>query len=315
MIGFRQGFIVAIGGCILAGCAADQPQSIEIESAISINRTNDPVVARVNNTSIYRSDVHRAAQAQGLIDETATLATDDPVFLATVDELIDQRLLSLDAIRTGVSKKPEAQRRLLAARERILGNYRVETHVGDTVNEASIRDLYQAQRELAGRGEERRARQIVLADEATALDISQRLDDEEDFEALAAEFSTDDATRDRGGELGWVNRDTLRGDMRSMAFSTPIGGRSAPFEVEDGWHIIEVIDTRTPSSRSFEESRDEIERFMTFEAVEELLSDVRERGEIERLYETTPKAETSTSETPAADTEETAETAETDDDQ
>jgi hypothetical protein len=122
MIGFRQGFIVALGGCILAGCAADQSQSIEVEPSIKINRTNDAVVARVNNTSIYRSDVHRAAQAQGLIDEKATLATDDPVFLATVDELIDQRLLSLDAIRTGVLKTPEAQRRLLAARERILGN-------------------------------------------------------------------------------------------------------------------------------------------------------------------------------------------------
>jgi len=313
MIGFRQGFIVALGGCILAGCAADQSQSIEVEPSIKINRTNDAVVARVNNTSIYRSDVHRAAQAQGLIDEKATLATDDPVFLATVDELIDQRLLSLDAIRTGVLKTPEAQRRLLAARERILGNYRVETHVSDAVNEGSIRDLYQAQRDLAGRGEERRARQIVLADEATALTIAQRLDDEEDFDTLTAEFSTDDATRDRGGELGWVNRDTLRGEMRSMVFSTPVGGRSAPFEVEDGWHIIEVIDTRTPSSRSFEESRDEIARFMTFEAVEELLSDVRERGDIERLYETAPKADTPTAETPtsepsAAEANETPET-------
>lgn len=305
MIGVRQGIILGLCSCILAGCTANTPNSIEIEPAISINRSGDPIVVRVNNSPIYRSDVQRAAQAQGLIGETMTLSTDDPIFRVTVDELIDQRLLSLDAVRTRLSKTPEAQRRLLAARERILGNFRVETHVSAAVNEASIRDLYQAQRELAGRGEERRARQIVLADAATALDIAQRLDDEEDFDTLAAEFSIDEASRDRGGELGWVSRDTLRGDMRSMVFSTPIGGRSAPFEVEDGWHIIEVIDSRTPSNRSFEESRDEIARFMTFEAVEELLSDVRDRGNVERVYENapqpvSPKPETpKTSETPA----------------
>lgn len=298
MIGVRQGIILGLGGCILAGCTANTPNSVDIEPPITINRSGDPIVVRVNNSPIYRSDVQRAAQAQGLISETVTLSTDDPIFRVTVDELIDQRLLSLDAVRTRLSKTPEAQRRLLAARERILGNYRVETHVSAAVNETSIRNLYQAQRELAGRGEERRARQIVLADAATALDIAQRLDDEEDFDTLAAEFSIDEASRDRGGELGWVSRDTLRGDMRSMVFSTPIGGRSAPFEVEDGWHIIEVIDSRTPSSRSFEESRNEIARFMTFEAVEALLSDVRDRGNVERVYENTPQPVSPKPETP-----------------
>lgn len=307
MIRFRQGLILGVAGCILVGCTADKPNSLEIVPPITIDRAGDPVVVRVNDTPIYRSDVQRAAQAQGLIGQDVTLSTDDSIFHLTVDELIDQRLLSLDAVRTGASKTPEAQRRLLAARERILGNYRVETHVSNAVNEASIRDLYMAQRELAGRGEERRARQIVLADEATALDIAQRLDDEEDFDTLAAEFSTDEATRDRGGELGWVSRDTLRGDMRSRVFSTPIGGRSVPFEVEDGWHIIEVIDTRTPSSRSFEESRDEIARFMTFEAVEDLLSDVRDRGNVERIYDSAPQPDT-----PTPETLETSETPDTD---
>lgn len=284
MITFRQAVILGLAGCIVAACGTETPTTDLREGSLTIDRTNDPVVARVNDTLIYRSDVHRAAQAQGLIGEADVLAMDDPIFRVTIDELIDQRLLSLDAMRTGAAKQPEAQRRLYAARDRILGNYRVERHVNAAVNDATIRDLYQAQRDLAGRGEERRVRQIVLADAASAADIAQRLDDEEDFDTLVAEFSIDDATRERGGELGWVNRDMLTGSLRSTVFSTPVGGRSAPFETEEGWSIIEVQDTRTPSSRSFEESRDEIARFMTFEAVEDLLTKLREDGDIERVY-------------------------------
>lgn len=285
MILFRQTVLLTLTGCILIACNEKTPEPIAVDAPINVNRTADPIVARVDNTPIYQSDVQRAAQAQGLIGAEVELSTSDPIFRVTVDELIDQRLLSLDAISTGLAKNPEAKRRLLAARERILGNYRVETHISEAVNDTTIRDLYLAQRELAGQGEERRARQIVLADEATAADVAQRLDDEEDFETLAAEFSTDEATRDRGGELGWVNQGMLTGAVRSAVFSTPVGGRSAPIKAEDGWHILEVMDTRTPSSRSFEESRDEIARFMTFEAVEDLLTNLRDRGNIQRDYE------------------------------
>ncbi|MGJ8561289.1 MAG: peptidylprolyl isomerase [Litorimonas sp.] len=285
MIAFRQAVTFGLAGCIIAACNAQTPSSDADAASITINRAADSVVARVNDTPIYRTDVQRAAEAQGLIGADTALSMDDPIFRVTIDELIDQRLLSLDAVRTGAAKQPEAQRRLYAARDRILGNYRVELHVAETVNDGTIRALYQAQRDLAGRGEERRARQILLADETLAADIAQRLDDEEDFEALAAEFSIDEATRERGGELGWVSRDMLTGAVRRAVFNTPVGGRSAPIETDAGWYVIEVQDTRTPSSRSFEESRDEIARFMTFEAVEELLTDLRDRGEVDRVYD------------------------------
>lgn len=291
MIGLRHTVVLGLTSCILVACTAQNPASVAIETPNIINRTTDSVVARVNDTMIYQSEVQRAAEAQGLIGQTEALSIDNPVFVVTIDELIDQRLLSLDAVRTGLAKEPEAQRRLLAARDRILGNYRVELHVADAVNPTTIRALYDAQRELAGRGEERRARHIVVADEPTAATIAQKLDDEEDFEVLVATFSIDDATRDQGGEMGWVSRAMLTGVVRTTVFATPVGRRSAPIQTDAGWHIIEVQDTRTPSSRSFEDSRDEIARFMTFQAVEGLVTDLQDRAEIDRVYETLPPAE------------------------
>lgn len=240
-------------------------------------------MARVDGSPIYRLDIRRAAEAQGLIGEDDPLEPGDPVFTNVLDDLIDQRLLALDAVRSGVADDPEAKRRLAAAQDRILGNYRVERHLAETVTEDSIRELYNAQRELAGRGEERLVRRIVVADQETALEIARRLGDEEDFDTLIETYATDEALRDQSGDMGWVSRNMLNGAVASQAFSTPVGGRSAPFQVGETWQLLEVEDVRTPLSRSYEDVREDISRFMTYEAIETLMRDLRDRAEIERV--------------------------------
>lgn len=266
--------------CQAPGDLADQETAVT-----TIDRQNDTIIARVDGTSIYASDVRRAAAAQGLIGPEETVGFNSPVFRLTAEELIDQRLLALDARTEGIDELDEAQRRLRAARERILGNLRVEAHLADAVNEDTMRALYDAQISLIGRGEERRVRQIVVADEATALSIAERLDDEEDFAQLVAEFSIDGATLSTDGEFGWVSRDMLPAAIQSLAFRTAVGGRSEPVQSEAGWHIVEVLDRRSPAPRSYEETKEEIARFMTFEAVEALMTDLRGSANIERLYE------------------------------
>ena len=48
--------------------------------------------------------------------------------------------------------------------------------------------------------------------------------------------------------MGWLQG--AQWCCRGAGFSTPVGGRSAPFQVGATRQIIEVLDTRTPRSRS-----------------------------------------------------------------
>lgn len=278
--------MMLVAGSAMSACS-DRDQAGEVLASeiamTAVSRADDPVVARVNDTVIYKSDVKRAAIAQGLIGEDETLSTSSNIFNVTVEELIDQRLLALDAVSAGMTENEEAQRRLAAARERILGNLRVETYLAQTVNDDAVRALYEAQNNLASRGEERRARQIVVADETLATDILNRLGDEEDFETLAAELSIDAATAQSGGELGWLSRDMLDTSLQDSVFDASIGDRVGPIEGADGWYVIEVLDRRVPNQRSFEDMREDIVRFMTFEAIDALMSDLREGAKIERI--------------------------------
>ena len=86
----------------------------------------DLAVAKVDGQTVWSSDVKREAVAQGLIGEGEPLDVSSDLFRRVLDEVVDQKLLAAEALRRKLDKDPVAQRRLAAARERILGDMLVE---------------------------------------------------------------------------------------------------------------------------------------------------------------------------------------------
>lgn len=80
--------------------------------------------------------------------------------------------------------------------------------------------------------------------EALIGDLARRLDEGEDFAALAAEYSEDPGSALNGGDLGWTSGEEFVPAFREAMAATPTGGRSAPFQSQYGWHILEVMDRR-----------------------------------------------------------------------
>ena len=152
----------------------------------------DVVVARVGGDPIWASDVKREAVAQGLIGEGEPLDPSAPLFRRVLDEVIDQELLALEAVRRGLDDSPLARQRLEAARKRILGDMLVETVVDDAISERAVEELYQEQRRLTEQSEEFRARMILVRSREEADAVMTLLSQGGSFEALAAERSIDE---------------------------------------------------------------------------------------------------------------------------
>ncbi len=283
--------IVIVGGLTLWMAVRDRPPEA-VSAVAEIAPVAGPVgqvAARVAGEPIYVYDITREAAAQSMIAPRDVLRPGDEVYERILQELIDQKLLAQEAAARGLDETPEASRRLETARERILGNVLLENEVSNSVTDEAIRRMYDEQVRLVEMGDEVHARHILVATREEAEELRRQIAEEDaDFSQLAFEHSLDEATRLEGGDLGYFTADTLTGPLATAAYATPVGEVSAPVESSFGWHLVMVEDRRASERPSFENLRPRIVRFMTFDAIQQLLAGLRESAEIQLL---TPEIE------------------------
>ena len=281
-------------GLFLAGCDNDRADEKPPE-------TGDRAVARVDGQPIWASDVKRDAVAQGLIGEGEPLDIQSDLFRQVLEEVIDRDLLAAEAIKRGLNKDPSVQRRLAAARKRILGDMLVAGVVEKGVTEDNIQTLYREQQKLSAQSEEIKARQIVLPSAAAAEDVKKLLAAGASFDALAMERSTDSATRFSGGDFGgFFTLDVMSPAYQAALKAAQPGQVVGPVAVEGGWAVIRVDEKRPEKPISIEAARPQIVRFLTYGQVRDLLEKLRGGAKVENLLPKGPALPGAPSEPAAA---------------
>jgi peptidyl-prolyl cis-trans isomerase SurA len=138
--------------------------------------------------------------------------------------------------------------------EQILVSKLVKFEVRDNVLilDKEIEEYYEANKDKYRREEKIRIRQIFFS--ANPEDISQRAEIEaraqeiiqmikkgEDFAKIAMEFS-EDASREFGGDLGYVSRGSVLKEIEDVATALKVGEVSEPFWSSTGLHIVKLED-------------------------------------------------------------------------
>ena len=88
-----------------------------------------------------------------------------------------------------------------------------------------------------------------IRSEGEAAQLTQRLYDRiragESFATLAKAYSEDPGTALNGGDLDWVTPDAMTPEFGEVMTTTPENTLSRPFQTQYGWHILEVLGTRS----------------------------------------------------------------------
>jgi len=119
---------------------------------------------------------------------------------------------------------------------------------------------------------------------AKAEELLARIKKGEDFASVASENS-DDSYRDKGGDLGYVQRGRIMPELEETAFKTAAGEIMGPVETKEGFYIIKVEDHKQEKQLSFDEAKDNIKKELEMkkkdERTKEWLSALRAKAKIE----------------------------------
>jgi parvulin-like peptidyl-prolyl isomerase len=100
--------------------------------------------------------------------------------------------------------------------------------------------------------------EVVEEKELAIAELSKRLAKGESLAQLAIEASEDEATKNRGGDLGFFSDARMAPDFMAELRKLPVGKVSKPFRSHLGFHIAQVTEMKAPRLLSFEEVWPEI---------------------------------------------------------
>ncbi len=274
----RLAFVAVLAACLsFAGCNEDSPPPEETPAG-----DLSAEAATVNGQIIYVSDVELEARLKGVIKPGEQIEPGSSEFDNILEELIEVKLLAMEALQRGLDEDPEARHRLDTARDNILGNILIEHVAAEEIDEAAVRKMYEAQVQLLEPQMENEARvRHILSPSKEAIDkIAAELKTAGDFAVVAARRSTDEATRLDGGDLGYMTADEASPEFARVIREVPEGGVSRPFEDQQGWHIVKIDQLRKRRPPSLEDLRDTIERYLKSQQLEKILKQLRGQAEI-----------------------------------
>lgn len=104
--------------------------------------------------------------------------------------------------------------------------------------------------------------QPSASDSAKVLSLAdslfQSLKSGADFVQLVKEYSQDEDSKKKGGEIGWFPLAQLPEDLREKISQTEIDQITSPLFTEEGMHILKILDKKVQRSLSLEEDWDTI---------------------------------------------------------
>lgn len=169
-----------------------------------------------------------------------------------LDNLIEMHLLALGAEKAGYLNDSTLMISLEKSRENsILGELYWQVVINTTkVDSMEIVKMWE---DMA---EEIRCKHILVNDSTLADSLYQELAaawsdsaDENLFNQIASEYSEDQGTKDRGGDLDYFSKGRMVKPFEDAAFALEDGDLSSPVKTDFGWHIIYRMATRENQTR------------------------------------------------------------------
>jgi peptidyl-prolyl cis-trans isomerase D len=158
-----------------------------------------------------------------------------------------------------------------------------------TVTEEQLRKQYEQNLASFVATPERQAAHILIDDndEAKIKTVTERLAKGDDFAAVARELSSDQGSKEAGGDLGFTRGDSFPAEFEAALAKLKVGEVSPAVKTDAGTHFIKLVSEKNSQAPTFEEQKLSIEEQLKRAEAETLFV-----SQLEKLRDASYNAET-----------------------
>ncbi|MGQ9730728.1 MAG: foldase protein PrsA [Candidatus Zipacnadales bacterium] len=234
------------------------------------------IVAEVNSVAISRGEFMRVLERshgplalRDLVDRAIIAQMAEKQGIKVAPERVDY-LLEQEEMRAGGRSRLERElakkgQTLEDLRTKLTSDALADELIASQIEvpEVEVRAYYQEHKADFRHGEMIKGRLILCTTRANAEAIHSVLNDPQaDFAGLAKALSCDPATKEEGGDMGWIERGDYAREITDAAFKLQPGQYSDIIEYADGFAIV-LVEARKPAGyKGFDEVRPAIESLL-----------------------------------------------------
>ena len=253
-----------------------------LEPADDGDRGDDVLVAEIGGEGITWGETKRRLS-------TLNNAVDVQKRVASLDNLIDQRLMARKGRKAGLDQDAAYQSRMAEFRKtRLLNLHRENLSRDMEPTDEELRAYYEDNRDQILIRERRKIQMVVLPSKEQADEVKARIEAGEiTIYQAALEHSIDPNAKRTLGDFGWVAKGTGFPQLDEVTFALEPDTLGGPVESPAGWHLVKVTDIRDAHFTAFEDedTRTMTRRRLLKEKMEQYVVDLRKQDFPVTVYE------------------------------
>jgi parvulin-like peptidyl-prolyl isomerase len=230
--------------------------------------TDTDVIARIGDVDVTIEEVKTTLKQLDPIKEYEI--EQNPV---QFQHLVESVALRQRLLKEALSKHWDQQEAVASEIEREKSNTITNSYLlqltklaDDYPSDKELHERYEATKQSLAVPHQFQIAQIFIAipesaDKLTADEAQKKLEavvkrlqePDSDFAQVARSESEDKASAAKGGDMGWMADTKIPGLIRVHAIHLPKNGISDPIRINDGWHIVKLLDSKDVSPVPFDQ--------------------------------------------------------------
>ena len=231
------------------------------------------VIAKIGPDEVKTGEIRSQLEKLDPIQQVA-LSREPAQLSQAVRQLLLRKMVLKEAKAANWQSQPEVAEQLERLREQaIVESYllSVSAPPKEYPSEVELKAAYEANQNALVVPKQYHLAQIFIAapkdaDKETLDKAKTKLDEvlaalknrSADFAELARAHSQEPASAGRDGEVGWLTEAQIQPAIREKVAGMQKNSVSDAIEMEDGWHVVKVLDLKEQRTAGFEEVREQL---------------------------------------------------------